>query len=606
MGVDPLTESSEANAATKPNDQPDIESKPSASSSKEQKKQEIVRETRKLVSTLLDALDRDKAAAPKRDGKFNFSKNALKAFAASESVSVEKFQQSGGLKSIVLAIRRHSAASEVVEYGCRAMLALTIYNSKTVDEIVKVNGIEYIIDVITAQSTCEKEEGKVCAIKMLRNMTQTEENRANIVKLKGIEAVIEAMKHSTGSPRILSHSALVLSNLTFGNADIKTAVGEMGGIASIAKAMKDHKDFQAMQARGSLALRNLSYNSEKNQKIAGECGAVESLLRGVEQYQDDREVVHQSCVALTNLSNENLENRSLMVQARGGTIAVHLMKKYADSATVHDDAISIIRNIAVGSPQAQEEIGASGGTACVCRALDVFGKEQKIIDKSCMALRYLCFLPMNRSLVQEAKGLENLTSIMGKFISNAKTVEHALLAIGNATFESAESKAIIGRCGGIVAIISAVEQHRMNVSIQEHGCRVLRNLADGFELNRRLEAESGAVTTGVFSLMGFPDNASVQEQACAMLLNIGQSTANVEKLRQADVARLAEKAISLHSKHRGILLQAGSLIDLLNGFGTNGSNVDMPPASPVETSPPRPKGFRGFIMRKGSRVNEGN
>ena len=585
-------------SSTIPSNEPPVLKKESIDAQPVNKKQQIIREARKLVGHFLETIDKHRLL--NRESTLAFSKNVLKAFAAAESVSADKFVQSGGLKSIMAAIKAHATSSEVVEFGCRSILALTIYDTKIIDETVNVNGIEYIIDIVGTQAADAKEEGKVCAIKMLRNMTQTEENRARIVSLNGIEAMIDVMKKSTESPRVLSHSALVLSNLTFGNANIKTKVGELGGITSIAKAMADHIDFQAMQARGSLALRNLFYSSEANQRIASECGAIQALVQAVERYQDDREVVHQSCVALTNLSNENVENRELIVQEKGAGVAVHLMKKYENSATVHDDAISIIRNIAVGSSQAQEEIGANGGTALICRALEVFGKDQKIVDKSCMALRYLCFHAPNRQIVYENKGLERLSTVIKDYISNAKTVEHALLAIGNATFQNNENKAVIGRCGGIVTIIKAVEQHRMNASIQQHGCRVLRNLSDGFELNRRLQAESGAITTAVFAMMGFPDDVAVQEQTCAMLLNIGQSPANIEALRKADVGRLAEKAISLHNKHRGILLQAGSLLDLLNGFSTSGEEST---SSPTQSTQPRPKGLLGLIRRRASRDN---
>jgi hypothetical protein len=114
--------------------------------------------------------------------------------------------------------------------------------------------------------------------------------------------------------------------------------------------------------------------------------------------------------------------------------------------------------------------------------------------------------------------------------------------------------------------VQAVEQHRMSESIQEHGCRVLRNLADGFEFNRRLEIESGAINTAVFAMMGSPDNASIQEQALAMLLNLAMSETSLGKLQAADVERLAEKALNRHAKNRGVALQGGKLLDKMNGY----------------------------------------
>jgi len=570
------------------------ESKPNA----KDRKEVLVKEARSLVSRFLEAIDKDKLETQTHDGSLAYSKNPLKAFATSEAVSVYKFRNSGGLRSIVVALRKHHSSSEVVEYGCRALQALTLHESSTAKELVKVGAIENIVDVVNAQANNGTDDACVSALKTLRNLTQSEENRASIFEVGGAEAIIKMMTENSDKARTASHAALVLSNLAFGNPEIKEAIGKLGGLTEIARGMKEHQDFQAMQARGSLALRNLCFNSEENQKIAGENGAVEALLAAIESYMDDREVVHQSCVALTNLSNVNEANRTKIVASGGGATLVKLMKRYSESATATDDCISIIRNISVGSSDAQLEVGLSGGVACICKAMAKFPKDTKLIDKSCTAIRYLCFLPANRDKVRESNGIEAIVAGLKANMSTPNAVENALLAIGNATFESEENKAIIGRCGGITVIINAVEQHRLSPSIQEHGCRVLRNLADGFEFNRMLEAEAGGISTGVFAMMGYPDNASVQEQACAMLLNIALSQNNLAKMSQADVERLAEKALSLHPKNRGVQLQAGSLLDRLNGYDVGGAEPVDVSADDGNGGTGQRKGLRKFLSRR--------
>lgn len=570
------------------------------------KKERLIQEAREMVSLLLEAIEKDMDSATKHDPSLAFSKNPLKAFASSDSITVEKFRNSGGLRSIVIAIRKHCRSSDVVDFGCRALGALTLNEGSTVKELVRVGAIDSTIIALSTQADDGTEDALVSCLKTLRNLTQTEEYRALIWNASGIEAVVKAMTKNGESPRTLSHGALVLSNLAFGNPQIKEAVGKLGGIAAISKGMKDHREFQAMQARGSLALRNLCYQSDENQRTAGECGAAGALLAAIESYNDDREVVHQCCVALANLTNVSEANRLRIVEAGGGSILIKLMQTYGDSSTVNDDCISIIRNIAVGNSDAQLEIGLCGGVVCICHAMERFAKNDKITDKACTALRYLCFLGENRTKVRENRGIEAIVSALKSNISSPSAVENALLAIGNATFGSEESKAIVGRCGGVSAITSAVEQHRLSAAIQEHGCRVLRNLADGCEFNRRLEAENGGINTGVFAMMGYPDNASVQEQACAMLLNISFSAAYLERLQQADVERLAEKAINQHPKHRGVQLQAGSLLDRLNGYDICGTGEVATAATEPQSGSQTPRRglrslFRVASERRGAR-----
>lgn len=535
-------------------------------SARQAKKETLAKEARRALALMMEAVDNDRETDPSKESGLVYSKNPLKAFIASETITVEKFRNSGGLRSIVIIIQKHRTCSDIIHHSCSALAAFSLYERSTVRELVKVGAIESVVAAVGAQAEGGTDDACVSALKVLRNLTQNEENRAQIYKSSGLEAVCKTMEHHSGSGRTLSHAALVLSNLTFGNTEMKEAVGMLGGLEAIAKGMKEHKDYQAMQARGSLALRNMCFQCDYNQGLAGEVGVVEALINAINWYMDDREVAHQCCIALANLSNVSERNRQKIVQAGGANILVKLMQAYPDSNSANDDAIAIIRNIAVGNAEAQMEIGVSGGIGCLCRAIEKFTKHERIPDKACTAIRYLCFLPENRVKVHDSGGIEAIIAAMKANIDRVGTVENALLAIGNATFESVENKSTVGRCGGITAIIEAVERHRLSERIQEHGCRVLRNLSDGFEPNRKLEAENGVINIGVFAMMGYPDNASVQEQACAMLLNISLSEIFLERLRKADVERLGEKALSSHPKHRGVQLQAGMLVDRMNGF----------------------------------------
>lgn len=536
---------------------------------KEEKRAALEQETRKLVGNLVQALERADeitTSTLKREESISFSKTPLKAFSTSEAVSYEAFKGSGGLRCIILAIRKYCDVSDVVEHGCQAVLSFTLLDSDITTELIKAGAVDSIVSCVRCIGSSGSADAKVAALKLLRALTQEEESRLQICNAKGVQVVVHAMTHSSECARTMSHGALVLSNLAFGNKEVRDTVGEEGGLAAIAKGMKDHADFQAMQARGSLALRNLCFGSEKNQRIGGETGAVECLLDAIQRFGEDREVVHQSCVALCNLTNENVENRKRIVGAGGAIVLVKLMQKYAESSTMHDDCLSVVRNVATESQQAQEEVGDNGGIAAIVSALERFKREEKVCEKGCAALRYLCFLKRNRERMGTLSGIEALVKVLKAHVNSREIVVHALLAIGNATFENEENKQVVGTAKGIEAIVKAVEQHRLEVTVQENGCRVLRNLVDGVPSNCELAVEAGAITMGVFAMMGFSDNASVQEQACAMLFNMARNGQVLEKLRQADVMRLADKALLHHGKHRGVYLQAGLLTDRMNGY----------------------------------------
>eukprot|EP00172_Hildenbrandia_rubra_P001750 Plantae.Rhodophyta-Hildenbrandia_rubra.ctg23350.p1 GENE.Plantae.Rhodophyta-Hildenbrandia_rubra.ctg23350~~Plantae.Rhodophyta-Hildenbrandia_rubra.ctg23350.p1 ORF type:complete len:601 (-),score=103.04 Plantae.Rhodophyta-Hildenbrandia_rubra.ctg23350:2496-4298(-) len=529
------------------------------------KREVIISNARQAIASMMSAVDRDKALATE-DPTLTFSQNPLRAFSSSEMVTVQKFINLGGLKSLVLAIRKYVKSSDVVERGCRALTSFALFASSAIAEMVKVGVIKAILEAVAKHSEMDNTMAVAAGIKTLRNLTTTAEDRKQIVEEHGIGVIIAAMRKHAENPRIASQCCLVLSNLSFGSTENKEKIGNGGGIAAISEAMKTHRDYQPVQARGSLALRNLCYLSEANQGAAGEGNAIDSLLIAIETYPKDREVVHQSCVAITNLSNLNEKNRSLIVRNRGAEIIVNLMKAFPDSATVNDDCVGVLRNVSVGNERAQIELGKNGGIECIVGAMKRLPTNSKVAEKACASLRYLCFLADNRKRIHECQGMQTIIQAMAKNEDSPTAVENAMLAIGNASFESLENKETAGRCGGIQALVSATERHRQSAVIQEHGCRVLRNLSDGCEMNQRLEAEHGAINTAVFAMMGYLQNASVQEQGCAMLLNIAMCEVNRAKLEEADVEQLVEKALKNHTHHRGVQLQGGLLLDKLHGY----------------------------------------
>lgn len=528
----------------------------------------LVSEVRTMIAGLLEAIDKDNTPRDtSHDGQQVYSRNTLKAFSGSTSVSLEKFIGSGGLRSVIVATSKHANSGDAVDFGCRSLTGISILCPTSIHDMVHAGVIEAITSALQKQCHEDHPSAANSALKLLRIFTQTEDHRRTILDLHGMEAIIEVMRSKPGDARGSSHAALVLSNLAFGSTSVKDEVGLRGGVAAISNAMRLHIKDQAMQARGALALRNLSYKSESNQAIAGENGSISALVNAIETYPEDRETIHQACTALVNLTNTNEANRTHLSEAGGVKAIAKIMRLYPKSATVSDDCISILRNISVGNEIAQTQIGQGNCIGDVIQAMVMFRKDEKLVEKACAAIRYACFVKENRETVGDGNGIQAIVDVIKIHSKNASIVENAFLALGNATFELLKNKTAVGTCGGIEIVKAAIEDHRHNENIQIHGCRLLRNLADNHSRNQSLLVENEAINTAVFALIGFPDSAAVQEQALAFLLNLAMNEDNLQKLRGSEAERLAEKAIQLHAKHRGVLLQGGQLIDKLNGVG---------------------------------------
>ncbi|OSX69082.1 hypothetical protein BU14_1890s0001, partial [Porphyra umbilicalis] len=504
------------------------------------------------------------------------SANVLRAFVGTATMTLDKFRSAGGVKAILAPLRAHPAAAGVTDAACRVLLPLTIYDAATAGEVLAADGVGAILGSVAAAvgaaGTLAGSSGGVSAttsaIKAVRNLTQTAEHRAAIIDAGGIEGVVAAMGAFHADARLTSHGCLVLSNLAFGSADAKNRVGAAGGLNAIAAAMLEHRDFQPVAARGSLALRNLLFKADDNQDRAGVGAApvIDALVAAIVTHGGgDREVAHQSCVALCNLSNVKEANRAPILAAGGVQAVLKLLAAHPESATVADDAVSILRNVAAAGEDAPLEVGRCGGVEAVVRAMKAFPAHGGVLEKGCAALRYLCFLPDNRDRVATAGGVDLLVAALGGPLSTPKAVESTLLALGNAIFGHARNQERAGMLGAVAATIGVANKHQGGAGVQEHGCRVLRALCEGSDANTAQAVFGGGVSLALGSMMAFPDDPSIAEQATALLLSVGLDPSRRQPLLEADAEGMVTKAMGAHPKHRGVQLQGEQLLGLLHG-----------------------------------------
>lgn len=103
----------------------------------------------------------------------------------------------------------------------------------------------------------------------------------------------------------------------------------------------------------------------------------------------------------------------------------------------------------------------------------------------------------------------------------------------------------IGKSGGVEETVRVMELHRDCETIQDFGCRALRNFANNCEYNIRLEGELGAVQGIVLAMMSFPDATGLNEQAVAALLNLARLEQNSLRMLEHDVPEVIHKSLQV-------------------------------------------------------------
>ncbi|GAB9464168.1 hypothetical protein Gpo141_00001608 [Globisporangium polare] len=90
--------------------------------------------------------------------------------------------------------------------------------------------------------------------------------------------------------------------------------------------------------------------------------------------------------------------------------------------------------------------------------------------------------------------------------------------LSQATFNNPLGKEAAGAVGAVQAIANAMARNIENGTVQEDGCRALRNVSFRCEQNLGLVREEGAIVAVLTAMAKHPENEALQAEGCWALL----------------------------------------------------------------------------------------
>lgn len=514
------------------------------------------------------------------------------------------------LREVYRAMKDFEENKFVQERACIILGKIARELPSTQRTIAETAGVKHIMEAIKRHTECDTVQDR--GIFALLSLTGDSVARAHIVEERGAECVSWAMKEFQDIRTILTNGSTTLCNIAFGSEESKKRIGKVGGIDAVINAMYRHQGDADLQARCCLALRNLTCGLRANQWIAGRACAMESIVRCMKSFPSDVNVQYQGCATLANICSAESENRERATGIGVIETCMTAMDRNKDHIPLIEHSLAVLRNLCVGNKENQLSIGAAGGLQLILHAMKEHRSNEKILVRGCSALRFMFFSRTNRDTMFECDGLERLIRVLRDGENIPAVVESAVLALGNAIFDHKEAKRLVGRYGGIAAVTDVMSKNLDTETIQEYGCRALRNLADSDELNTRLLGDSRAVDTAIFAMMGYPNNAEIQEHSCAMLFNMAFSEHNMRLMKDLEVARVVEHATQFHLQNAAIKCQAMALLQRLRPLSESPSLTDQlsTRASATLTTTKKPpadsrkNGSAGNLSRGRSRYNQ--
>lgn len=448
----------------------------------------------------------------------------------------------------------------------------------------------------------------------LRRLTVDAPCRARIGEAGGIAVIVHAMRCHSLRVRIQTQACLALANLAFRCPQNKKDFMQSNGLPVIVAALSVHKSVEHVQAWGCFAIRNLTngiMDDEHEASVAA--GAVEVLVNALEMYPKSTVVQEQSLIALTNIANASSLAMERMRAVGGLQSLIACLQNNSRSAALSEIALSCTM-IMVADDTNQKIFGSDGGIEAITTILDEHRGHTGIAVKGCAAFRQLAFQKENRDLLGRCGGIRAIiTAMMDTAAASAETAAVLLKALSNSTFDAMANKTLAGRLGGIEATLKlmSLEAFQGDATVIEDACRVLRNLTDGVFSNHRLLIKNRGISIVLDATRSHGrSSAGVAEHGVAIFVNLTTNRSVVAQVHEGsgDIVAVAKRLRMAHPEDVNIGKQVDDLLSILETGEEEPVSVrssgwrDATHGTSFDPSIRQSKSLRGSLSREGDQI----
>ncbi len=121
-------------------------------------------------------------------------------------------------------------------------------------------------------------------------------------------------------------------------------------------------------------------------------------------------------------------------------------------------------------------IGNVGGIPLILDAMRGHPQQSNLQHAACETLRNLCIAPNNRSMLLQSNGVPVLVEMMRQHVDNSAVQKSGCTTLASVAEGGMEYKIAVAECGGILAVMKAVEMNPDNDDVLRAAYQALRML----------------------------------------------------------------------------------------------------------------------------------
>ena len=203
------------------------------------------------------------------------------------------------------------------------------------------------------------------------------------------------------------------------------------------------------------------------------------------------------------------------------------MECHLDSAELLAEGCAVLATLSFRSPKNKLKISKLGGIKAILEAMRKHPKNDEVQIDGCKALASLAFDTSLQRTIASSCGITVIIDAMKEHLDNWQVQAEACKALSELAYRCTENKKIITECHGATSIVEAMIRHEQSTRVQLEACRALFSQAIRHG-SKVIIIESGAVLTVLNAMKLHPKDLSIQDHGCRLLTELMYENSDVK------------------------------------------------------------------------------
>lgn len=421
---------------------------------------------------------------------------------------------------------------------------------------------------------------KNCVVTM-RSLSETEQNREVFCVNNGIEKLMETLHTFPHRASIQIAAAVLIANLCFENEERRQRAIRNNAATLLINGLRqfDTPIHFRLHTNTCLALRNISVDKSGCDAILERDQDLQTIMKVIETSYSHSSTTRESLGILLNLAVQ-MGSANLSQSCVEGIIALLLgvlnktLRHSSKYDECHEICFAAIRSF-VNTTNSNRQLAFLSHRQQFFRLALMYAKEYMssksplsvpIVTNICTCVRVLLVDSENRQCFSDACDGARILVQCILFLSNRPLhVEHALVALGNAVFDSSRGKEEARQSDGIRIVLDVMNQNYYISAVAEASLLAIHGICSLDERNGKIATEASAHKACVQTMSCFRDNPAIQERGLAAMLSLGTAPDVVKELKSVSALEIAQAATKAFPFSKAIAAQESKIRSLVEG-----------------------------------------